>query len=124
MDAQFAGKKVPWSQLEEYLLVHQRSINACLDLEKSGQSRALIEMLLPNSFWTIHQTVTKIIKDNNLSPKEEEAKVDQLQFIVKTVMKLQSSLISQNTSNQQEIRMLINSMKPEIEKTFGSQFER
>jgi hypothetical protein len=39
-------------------------------------------------------------------------------------MKLQSSLISQNTSNQDEIKKLINSMKPEIEKTFGSQFKK
>jgi hypothetical protein len=39
-------------------------------------------------------------------------------------MKLQSSLISQNTSNQEEIKKLINSMKPEIEMTFGTQFKK
>ena len=39
-------------------------------------------------------------------------------------MKLQSSLISQNTSNQEEIKRLINSMKPEIEMTFGTQFKK
>jgi hypothetical protein len=41
-----------------------------------GQTRATIETLLPKSFLMIHEIVTKIIKDNNLSPKEEEAKVD------------------------------------------------
>ncbi len=41
-----------------------------------GQSRATIETLLPKSFMMIHEIVTKIIKDNDLSPKEEEAKVD------------------------------------------------
>ena len=71
MDAQFVGKKVPWSQLEEYIEVHKKAIGACLDLENIGWSRATIESALPNSFWKIHQTVLKIIKDNNLSPKEE-----------------------------------------------------
>jgi hypothetical protein len=40
--------------------------------------KATIETLLPNSFWIIHQTVTKIIKENEILPQEEESKVDQL----------------------------------------------
>jgi hypothetical protein len=51
-------------------------------------SKATIETLLPNSFWMLHQTVAKILLDNNISLDKEESKVDQLQFIVKTVMKL------------------------------------
>ena len=47
MEAQFAGKKVPWSQLEEYITVHQRAIGALLDLEKIGWTRATIETSLP-----------------------------------------------------------------------------
>jgi hypothetical protein len=43
MDAQFVGKKVPWSQLEEYIEVHKKAIGACLDLENIGWSRAAIE---------------------------------------------------------------------------------
>ena len=121
MEAQFVGKQVPWSHLEEYLSVHKRAIISYLDLlEGKVMSKATIETLLPNSFWMLHQTVAKILQDNNISLDKEESKVDQLQFIVKTVMKLQSSLISQNSSNQEEIKKLINSMKPEIEKTFGS----
>jgi hypothetical protein len=61
MEAQCAGKKVPWSQLEEYLTVHQRAIGAFLDLEKTGWARGTIETLLPKSFWTLHETVTKIV---------------------------------------------------------------
>ena len=76
MEGQFVGKRVPWSQLEEYLTVHQRGIEAFLGLEKIGWTRATIETNLPQSFWTIHQTVTKIINENNLAPKEEESKVD------------------------------------------------
>ncbi len=47
MEAQLVGKKVPWSQLEEYLTVHQRAIGSFLDLEKTGFARATIETLLP-----------------------------------------------------------------------------
>ena len=95
-EQQFVGKKVPWAQLEEYLAVHQGTIQSFLDqLKNKVMNKATIETLLPNSFWIIHQTVTKILKDNKISPnEEEESKVNQLEFIVKTVMKLQSSLIT------------------------------
>ena len=58
-----------------------------------------IEARLPNSFLQLHQAITKILKENDILPNEEEQKVDQLQLIVKTVMKLQSTLITQNTTN-------------------------
>ena len=73
MEAQFAGKKIPWSHLEDYLTTHKKSVGACLDLENIGMSRDTIETLLPKSIWTIHQAILKIIKDNNLAPKEEES---------------------------------------------------
>ena len=37
-----------------------------------------IEGNLPNSFVQLHQVITKILKDNNILPNEEESKVDQL----------------------------------------------
>ncbi len=39
-------------------------------------------------------------------------------------MKFLSSLISQNNSSQVDIKTLINSMMPEIETTFSSQFNK
>ena len=36
MDAQFLGKKVPWSQLQEYLTIHKQAIETYLDLHKIG----------------------------------------------------------------------------------------
>ena len=80
---QFVGKRVPWAQLEEYLAVHEGGIETYLKLLKiNAMDKATIETLLPKSFWLIYQTVTKIIKDNNISPKKEESKVQQLQFII------------------------------------------
>ena len=45
-------------------------------------------------------------------------------MIVKTVMKLQSSLLTQNSTNQQDIKAVINSMRPEIANTFGKSLEQ
>ena len=39
-------------------------------------------------------------------------------------MKLQSSLLTQNTTNQQDIKAVINSMRPEIANTFGKALEQ
>ena len=61
MEGQFVGKRIPWSQLEEYITIHQIAIGTCLDLEKIGRTRAAIETNLPQSFWMIYQTVLKII---------------------------------------------------------------
>ncbi len=89
MEDQFVGKKVPWSNLEDYLRVHKATIVTYLEqLEFGAQTKASIETNLPRSFWLLHQASAKIIKENNIGPKEEESKVDQLQFVVKTVMKL------------------------------------
>jgi translation elongation factor EF-G len=91
MEAQFIGKKVLWPHLEEYLTVHKSEIETYIDLLKADtMDRATLETLLPKSFLLIHQTVTKIITENNISPIEEETKVDHLEFIVETVMKLLS----------------------------------
>jgi hypothetical protein len=62
MEAQFAGKRVPWSDLDEYLSVHKLTIQAYLDLLKSeSMDKATIETFLPKSFWKIHLAVTKIL---------------------------------------------------------------
>ncbi len=69
MVEQFAGKKVPWSDLEKYLSVHKKSIHSYIDLLESDlMSKSTIETNLPQSFWKIHQEVTRILKDNNIRP--------------------------------------------------------
>ena len=62
MEAQFVGKRVPWSDLQEYLSVHKKTIAAYITLlEDDAIDKATIENLLPKSFWKIHLAVTKII---------------------------------------------------------------
>ncbi len=72
-----------------------------------------IEAKLPKAFWQIHEIIAKILKKNNVVLNEEEVKGgNQLQIIVKTVMKLQSTLIANNGMNKQDIKSIIMSLKP------------
>jgi hypothetical protein len=41
-------------------------------------TQSTIENLLPNSFWKIHEVVSKIVKENDINPNGEESKLDQL----------------------------------------------
>lgn len=68
----------------------------------------------------IHTSTTKILKDIRKIPDEETKKAEEVKLVVKTVMKYQSTLMLQNSSNKDSIKQVINSMKPEIEKVFGS----
>ena len=83
------GKRIPWSQLQDYLKTHQKTIITFQDLLNSEvMTIPEIEAKLPNSFSQLYSVIAKILKDNNILQDEEESKVDQLQLIVKTVMKL------------------------------------
>ena len=90
MQDRFKDKTIPWLQLEEYNSVHQAAITSFVDLQKHGVfAKPAIEAMLPNSFYKLHEVITKILRDNNILQKEEESKGgDQLQLIVKTVMKV------------------------------------
>ena len=77
MEDQFAGKIVPWSQMEEYLETHKKTIVAFIDLKDRKILKVPdIEASLPNSFYQLHEVITKILKDNNILAKEEESKAD------------------------------------------------
>ena len=75
--------------MEEYLATHLQAIVAFVDLKNCNLMEVSeIEAELPKSFLQLHGVITKIIKDNNILPNEEESKFDQLSLIVKTVLKL------------------------------------
>ena len=79
MADQLKGKKVPWSQLEEYLKVHNRTIVAFQELLKEDMvDIPEVEAKLPKSFSTLYSAIGKILKDNNILPNVEESKVDNL----------------------------------------------
>jgi hypothetical protein len=89
MEDQFAGKIVPWSQMEEYLETHKKTIVAFLDLKDRKVMKVPdIEANLPNSFYQLHELITRILKNNNILGKEEDSKADKLELIVKTVLKI------------------------------------
>ena len=77
-----------------------------------------IERKLPKSFLAIHKLITKILSDNNVLVSKEDLNGNKLELIVDTVMRLQKTLLLNNTKNKEEIKAVINSMKPEIAHVF------
>ncbi len=74
--------------------MHENTIVAFLNLRNSGVlEKAEIEAKLPNSFMQLHKVITKILMDNNILGQEKESNaMDELQLIVKTVMKIQRTM--------------------------------
>ncbi len=69
MVEQLKAKKVPWSQLEKYLKIHQAGIVAYVDqLELKLSDIPEIEGKLPRSFMQLHEVITQILKDNDILP--------------------------------------------------------
>ena len=68
MQQQNNGKRVPWSQLEEYLKSHQNLLASMLELQKGGvMEKTDIETKLPKSFISLHQIIIRILSDNDIS---------------------------------------------------------
>ena len=79
MADQLKGKRVPWSQLEEYLKIHKKTIVTFQEqLEEDMVDIPEVEAKLPKSFSQLYSVIGKILKDNNILPNQEESKVDQL----------------------------------------------
>ena len=77
MEEQFAGKIVPWSQMEEYIDTHKKTIAFFIDLKDRKIMKVPdIEAILPNSFYQLHELITRILKDNGILAKEEDSKAD------------------------------------------------
>ena len=71
------NKRVPWSQMEEYLAVHQKTIVGFVGLKESQVLKLPdIEPHLPSSFQQLYTIITKIMRDNDILPAEEEKKSD------------------------------------------------
>lgn len=69
MEDQFAGKIVPWSQMEEYLDTHKKTIAFFIDLkDRKIMKLPDIESILPASFFQLHALITRILRDNLIIP--------------------------------------------------------
>ena len=75
MEDQFAGKIVPWSQMEEYLDTHKKTIATFIDLKDRKIMKVPdIEAILPTSFFQLHELILRILRDNHiLLPQQEES---------------------------------------------------
>ncbi len=70
MVEQLKAKRVPWSDMEKYLQIHQAGIVSFLDqLKNNFMDIPDIEARLPRSFLQIHELITQILKNNDIIPK-------------------------------------------------------
>ena len=70
---------MPWPQTEQYLELHQGTIVTYIDLIKHKMiEKSEVETKLPISFLQIHQLITKILRDNDILPLEEESKISKI----------------------------------------------
>jgi hypothetical protein len=64
------GKRVPYSQMEEYLEAHQGLIGSYVyQVNNKIIEKAEVEAKLPKSFLQLHQVITKILRANDVLPK-------------------------------------------------------
>ena len=100
MVEQIKTKRIPWSHMQKYLETHKTGIMTYLDLLNANLiDIPEIESKLPKSFLYLHEVITGILKDNGILPKQEESKskkVDQLQPIIKQIMRVQNIFLAQN----------------------------
>ena len=67
MADQFEGKRIPWSQFEEYLALHQVKIVLLQNLLANDMAdRPEIERKLPKSFYLIHELLSRVLRDNGV----------------------------------------------------------
>ena len=79
MEAQFEGKSVPWLQMEEYLNLYKNKVHPYVTLKNSGEMKVhKVETKLPKLLFELHGLLTKILKDNNILPNEDNSKLTQL----------------------------------------------
>ena len=79
MEPQFEGKTVPWLQMEEYLNLFNNKVHSYIKLKNSGEMKVQkVEAKLPKLLFELHGLLTKILKDNNILPNEDDSKLSQL----------------------------------------------
>jgi hypothetical protein len=79
MEPQSEGKSVLWSHMEEYLNLYNSKINPYVTLKYSGEMKVQkVEAKLPKLLFELHGLLTKILKDSNIIPNDEDSKLSQL----------------------------------------------
>ena len=68
----------------------------------------------------MHQQVSGILESNNIRVQRTDKENPKIEFIAKSMMRIQNDLFQANRNNKQiSIQELIDKMKPEIEAQFG-----
>jgi hypothetical protein len=67
MADQFEGKRIPWSQFEEYIAIHQGKIVLLQNnLASEILSKAEIELKLPRIFFQLYELLSRVLRENGV----------------------------------------------------------
>ena len=68
----------------------------------------------------MHETVDKILKQNNIILSENDNSKDKMEIIIREVLKIQNTFVSLNSSSQWNTEAAIKSMKAQLEASLGA----
>ena len=68
----------------------------------------------------MHDTVTKLLKQNNIINSDGDQSKDKIEIIIKEVLKLQNTFVTLNSSSQWNTEAVIKAMKPQLEASLGA----
>ena len=115
MTDKLKAKSVPWDSIQKYIAGMQNNqavIGRIITLKDDGVLELpLVEAKCAGPMLQMHELIHQILKDNNIIDEGEQERT-KMEIMVSTVMKLQHTFLSQNATNQQEIRAIIKSIIP------------
>lgn len=121
-------KAVPWDQLEPLCDFLKQKYNKLANLmqmkEDSDLTVQQVEIAMTRIIVLVFEQASKILHDNEVLKKEEQKQPSfgKIDVIMKTAMNLQKLMMSQSLSKEWDTKVLVGSLKKEIEASLGESF--
>ena len=114
-------RTIPWIQYLQYLKYHKQSIKSFVSLfNNKSLTQQQVEVALPKAFVELHKQLTNLLESHKIAVHQKDKENPKIEFIAKTVIKLQNEFIMSNKKNKQvSMKQLIEEIKPEIEAHYG-----
>jgi hypothetical protein len=121
-------KAVSWEQLEPLCDFLKQKYNKLVNLmqmkEDSDLTVQQVEFAMTRIIVLVFEQASKILHDNEVLKKEEQKQPSfgKIDVIMKTAMNLQKLMMSQSLSKEWDTKVLVGSLKKEIEASLGESF--
>jgi hypothetical protein len=98
MNTSFPPLTVPWSQIQSYLIIlktHDSQIAKLISLKEEDLLEVdIVEAKITKVLIQMHDTIGKILKENNIILRESEHSNNKIDIIIREVLKLQNKFVS------------------------------